>query len=140
MATESENPMFNIMLYGVLAVAGIMVLAPTLQQVFAALPSAQMLRAQAYYGIIDPRTLNATATLKWVSLVDAPPYTPWISASFFNDGPDKVNIGINRPDGSPIESGESLTVDLSGADRRIETIFYQCDPDGTASVRAIGKY
>lgn len=140
MATESENPMFNIMFWSVFAVVGIMVLAPTLQQVFSALPSAQMLQAQSYYGIIDPRTLNATGVLKWLSLVEDPPYTPWISVSFFNDGPDKVNIGINRPDGSPIESGESLTVDLSGANRRIETIFYQCDTGETASVRAIGKY
>ncbi len=140
MATESENPMFNTMIWAIFAVAGIMVLAPTLQRVFSALPSARMLQARAYCGMTDPRTLDATATLKWLSLVDGPPYIPWISASFFNDGPDRVYIGINRPDGSPIESGESLTVDLSGADRRIEVIFYQCDPGKTASVRAIGKY
>ena len=140
MATESDG-ILSVMVGAIFAVAGIAVLAPTLQQVFSALPSAQMLRAQAYYGMTDPRTLDANGTLKWLNLVDGPPYTPWISASFFNDGPDKVYIGINTPDGyPPIEKGESMSVDFFGADRKIETIFYWCDATRKAGVRVVGKY
>ncbi len=93
-------------------------------------------QSQLYEGENDPRTLNATPTKQ--SLLLSP---PWISVYFFNDGPDLVFININTST-QPLEIliGESLTIDMSGAERRIETIDYYCNPTKTAVVRVIGKY
>lgn len=97
--------------------------------------------AQAYEGKIDSRTLRATDELQFINLVDNPPYSPWISAFVINDGPNAVKVGINRP--SPflnILKDETRTIVNTNADRRIEDIYYQCDPGETASVRFEGQY
>jgi len=100
------------------------------------------LQAQALYlGRVDPRILQATQDLRWINLVSEPPYVGWISAAFFNDGPNSVFIGINNPDAlSEIGAGESLEVTMAGAQRRIELVFYKCNPGERASVRVVGKY
>ena len=98
-------------------------------------------RAQAYQGLTDSRTLNATPTTQWINLISDPPYTPWMSASFFNDGPNEAFIGINNPNELiEIASGESLDADMASAQRRIELVFWKCNAGTAASVRAIGKY
>jgi len=100
------------------------------------------LQARALYlGGTDPRILHATQDLRWINLISEPPYTGWISATFFNDGPNPVFIGINNPDAlSKIEVGESLEITMVGAQRRIEVVFYKCSPGEWASVRVVGKY
>lgn len=109
----------------------------------------QSLQAQAYSGLTDNRNLNSNPITQWLNLVSGPPYTGWISASFFNDGWTKggvhydwsVFIGVNNPDElTEIASGESLEVDMTGAARRIEFVFYKCGTGEKASVRVIGKY
>ena len=85
MATESDS-MLGIMVMAIFGVAGIAVLAPTLQRIFAATPMAQSYAAQVYLGATDYRVLEADGQLRWLSLVDATPFVPWITASFYNDG------------------------------------------------------
>ncbi|MBA7695800.1 hypothetical protein ES703_104436 [subsurface metagenome] len=146
--SESDSFM-NVMIGAVFAVAGVVVLAPTLQQIFAATPAAQLYAAQVYTGLTDYRILDADGQLRWLSLVDAPPFTPWITASFFNDGdvttdpPGAVSvyIAINNPDALvELKKGESQYADFSFAQRRIEIIFYKTDPSKKARVRVEGKY
>jgi len=99
------------------------------------------LAKQEFRGKLDPRTLNATDREKIIDLIDGFPNYPWISAYFFNDGPDAVYISINRADEiHEVEYGESYSVDFSSADKRIEIIYYKCDTDETASLRVVGKY
>jgi hypothetical protein len=99
------------------------------------------LEKEEYRGVQDSRTLNSTDAYQVEDLTREYPFTPWATASFFNDGPDTVYIGINRR-GSPaiVAAGESYQVDFTKADRRIELIYYWCDATETASVRVIGKY
>ena len=112
-------------------------------------PIAQQLQAQAYTGLTDSRVLNATPQLQWLNLLSSPPYRPWITASFRNDGWTgggvhydwSVFIGINNPDElHELASGEDYQVNMAGSDRRIEFIFYKANLGQRASVRAIGKY
>ncbi|GAJ13110.1 unnamed protein product, partial [marine sediment metagenome] len=85
MESESGDSILGIMVMAIFGVAGITVLAPTLQRIFAATPVAQSYAAQTYLGSTDYRVLEADGQLRWLSLVDAPPFTPWITATFFND-------------------------------------------------------
>lgn len=145
-----EDSMINTMFGIILTIVGIAVFAPTFQRIFSATPSAQMLRAQSYRGMSAEEVLSATPELKWLNLLEQTPYTPWITASFYNDGfklPDgtveknSVFIGINTPDElSEIAYGETLNVNMSFAERRIEIIFYKCSITKRASVRVVGKY
>lgn len=101
----------------------------------------QALQAQSYTGLTDSRVLTANRFLQWVNLVSSPPYSPWITASFYNDGPHSAFIAINNPDEpTEIALGGSIEVNMTGGDRRIEFVFYRCNAGETASVRAVGKY
>lgn len=101
----------------------------------------QYYSAQAYTGLTDDRVLNATPTMQWLNLISNPPYHPWITAHFFNDGPHSVFIAINNPgELYQLAMGEQKIVNMTGADRRIEFVFYKSNKGERASVRAIGKY
>ncbi|GAI54741.1 unnamed protein product, partial [marine sediment metagenome] len=54
----SDDSFLNIMLGSILAVAGVMVLAPTLQRMFPVAQLTQYLEAQSYVGLTDDRVLN----------------------------------------------------------------------------------
>ena len=101
----------------------------------------QYYSAQSYTGLTDDRVLDAIPAMQWLNLISAPPYHPWITAYFFNDGPHSVFIGINNPDELyQLASGEDKMVNLTGADRRIELVFYKSNLGEKASVRVVGKY
>jgi len=135
------DKIFEIMTWVVLTSAALIVLAPTLQRIASATPTAMLYRGQQYLGLEDSRDLVATDQLQWLDLLNNSPYTPWITASFFNDGPDSVFIAINLPSGfTELKSGESKSVNFSMADRRIEVIYFVCNAGESASVRAVGKY
>ncbi|GAJ20527.1 unnamed protein product [marine sediment metagenome] len=137
----SDDSFLNIMIGSIIAVAGVMVLVPTFQRMFPVTQLAQYLEAQAYVGLTDDRVLNATPTIQWLNLINDPPYHPWITAYFFNDGPHSVFIAINNPNElTQLANGEDKTVDMTGATRRIELIFFKTNRGERASVRAIGKY
>ncbi len=140
---------FDSMFSVVFLVAGIIALAPTLQRIFAATPMAQSYAAQSYIGSTDYRVLEADGQLRWISLVDASPFTPWITASFFNEGDPTTEpagktsayIAVNNPNALvELKKGESQYADFSFAQRRIEIIFYKTDPGKHARVRVEGKY
>jgi len=125
-------PKVLMVMFGVMLLAAVL---PVTQQAQA------QIYAQAYQGLTGSRTLNATPTMQWVNLLSDPPYTPWISASFFNDGPNSVFIAINNPaELAEIASSESLVVNMAGGQRRIEIIFYKSKIGEKATVRVIGKY
>jgi len=94
-----------------------------------------------YFGEVEPRVLTITDVTGWVDLVHNPPYVPWISANFFNDGPDTAFLSMNYPSNfTELRIGESLQINLTGAIRRLEVIFFRCNSGQTASVRVVGKY
>ena len=94
-----------------------------------------------FQGELDPRTLDATDKLQFITFIHEFPYVPWISAFFVNDGPDAVKIAINRPyDQFEMEINETRTISRAHAEERIRTIFYGCDPGETASIRVTGEY
>ena len=99
------------------------------------------LAAQAYTGLTNTLVLRATSTIQWMNLVSDPPYTPLITATFYNDGPNSVFIAINNPaELLRLNKDDSRIVSMSGGERRIEFIFYKCNPGESATVRVDGKY
>ena len=143
----AEDPiidsMFSIMLKAIFFTAALFVAAPTLQRVLAATPWAQSLAAQSFVGATDYRELDATDHLQWLTLT-----TPWITASFFNDGdptnplkPISAYVAINSPDAfTELKQGESSYANFSFAQQRIQVIFYKTTPGNRARVRVEGKY
>ncbi len=132
------TPLF--MLVMVMAVASITPVDAKAQQYYT---------AQSYTGLTDKRVLDVIPTLQWINLISDPPFTPWMSASFFNDGDittvpsgeASAFIAINNPDElHEIAKGETFDVNMVGAQRRIEFVFYKSNPGERASVRAVGKY
>ncbi len=140
---------FDSMLNVFFIVAGLIALAPTLQNIFAATPMAQSYAAQSYIGSTDYRVLDADGQLRWITLIDSSPFMSWVRASFFNDGDvttepagkTSAYIAVNNPNSFvELKKGESQYADFSFAQRRIEIIFYKTDPGKHARVRVEGKY
>jgi hypothetical protein len=104
--------------------------------------ASQALSAQSFTGFVDEKTLYATPAVRYINLLNTPPYTPWISATFYNISPDTAAyISINSPDNwVTIYPMSWQPIDMSGGTRRIEFIYYKTDPPGTATIRAVGKY
>jgi len=98
------------------------------------------LEKEEFEGKKDSRTLNTTDQPQWIDLINRFPNKPWATATFFNDGPNRVYISFDALDWTPLNLGESLPVDFTKADSRMKLIGYRCDPGNTASVRAVGKY
>lgn len=97
------------------------------------------LEKEEFEGKLDTRDLDATDELQ--SIIIEYPEKPWATATFFNDGPDPVHIGINNTNPyATLNSKDSIGADYTKADQRIKTIYYWCDTGNTASVRAVGKY
>jgi hypothetical protein len=98
-------------------------------------------QSQSYVGLEDIRVLNCTPYTQYINLLNAPPYTPWVSATFHNDGPDSAFISINNPDEfGEYKPGEDKQISMLSGQRRIEFIYYKCEPAKTATVRVVGKY
>ena len=102
----------------------------------------EKLTKEEFEGKLDPRTLSATDSLKWLDLIEGLPHKPWITAYFINDGPNSVKIRINHPEleFQVIKLNETLTINQEHADERIRRLFYKCDTGETASVRVVGQY
>lgn len=100
------------------------------------------LEKDEFEGVEDPRTLSASDERKVLDLVMEHPYKPWITVSFFNDGPDTVYLCINRMRVNPVVLliGESYSPTFAKGERRIELIYYWCSTGETALLRAVGKY
>ena len=102
----------------------------------------EKLEKEEFEGKLDPRTLDATDSLKWLDLIEGPPHKPWITAYFINDGPNSVEVGVNHPElkRQEIKLDETLTINQEHAKERIRRLFYKCDTSETASVRVVGQY
>lgn len=134
----SDDSFLNIMVGSIIVVAGVMVLAPTFQRMF---PTARYLQALQYRGILDPREIRVDSRFTWIDLIHDPPYRPWVHAFIINDGPDPVQMGINHPsDLEVLGIGETRTIDRTGADELIMSIFFVCPPGMKALVRVTGEY
>ena len=94
-----------------------------------------------FQGELDPRTLDATDKLQFITFIHEFPYVPWIGAFFVNDGPNAARLAINHPyDQFELGVKETRTISRAHADERIRTIFYVCDPGETATIRVDGEY
>ena len=92
-------------------------------------------------GRLDEKTLNATDKPEYINLLEEYPYTPYATASLYNNGPDSVKLSINNTyDWSELAKDESLEIDFTKADRRIEIILYRCNLGKTASITVKAKY
>lgn len=99
------------------------------------------LEREQFEGKVDTITLSATDEMACLNLLDRWHYTALISAYFANDGLNTAYIAINEPYAwLKIKINETRTVDHTKADRRIERIYYKCDPGETASIRIEGEY
>ena len=94
-----------------------------------------------FQGELDPRTLDATDKLQFITFIHEFPYVPWISAFLVNKGPNAAKIAINRPyDQFEIGAHATRTISRAHAEERIRTIFYVCDPGEVASIEVTGEY
>jgi len=100
------------------------------------------LEKEEFEGKLDPRTLDATDSLKWLDFIEGLPHKPWLTAYFINDGPDSVKIGINHPEleRQEVKAHETLTINQEHAKERIRRLFHKCDAGETASIRVVGQY
>lgn len=107
----------------------------------AATQTTQALQTLQYRGITDPREVRVDDRFIWIDLIHDPPYRPWVHAFIINDGPDPVQIGINHPsDLEVLGVDETRTVDRTGADELIMSIFFVCSHGQKALVRVTGEY
>lgn len=138
---DITDTMMDAMVYAVAFAVAVVGLSPVFRWILANTPAAQYYQSLKYTGLTDERRLQATPALQWLNLVSGPPHVGWISASFNNDGPNSVFIGINNPDElHELAFNEGYDADFAGAERRIEYVFYKCWPGEKALVRVIGKY
>ncbi len=100
------------------------------------------LERRQFEGHTDSKILNATSNQQFLNLLHQDPYHAWATAAFTNNGLGVVYIALNNDNvvGKPVAAGGVYQVDFRDADRRIEVIAYHCDPGGTATVLADGKY
>jgi len=99
------------------------------------------LEKEEFQGRVDSRTLGATDKQVCLDLREEWYYSPWAAAFFINDGPDTAYLAINDPFAwLELKADETRSIDRTKADRRIERLYYKCDPGETASVRVEGVY
>ena len=132
--TIYDDDMMDVMTKVLMLIFGVMFL-------MAILPVTQQAQAQAYQGRTVTKEVKANNTLRYLDVRFDYPYTFWISAYFVNNGPDPVEIAINYPDDKfTIRPNGTITVNRSGAQERIATIFYVCEKGKTAEVEITGEY
>lgn len=99
-------------------------------------------KKEEYQGrLIDERTLAVTDRVQSMTFIGDWPSAALMNAFLINDGTDRAYIAINDTGNwFTMESGETKTINRSGAEERIAIIFYWCDGGETASVRVTGEY
>jgi hypothetical protein len=106
-------------------------------------------QGQQYEGQSVADVLYVMPTLEYVDFIAGEPHVGLISASIHNDGWDIAGahyawsafIGINSDtELHELKSGEDYHVNMAGADRRIEKVYYHANFGQRALVRLVGKY
>jgi hypothetical protein len=67
-------------------------------------------------------------------------YMPWVSFSFYNDGPDPIYFSVNEDVAdmdTPVYKGEDVSVDMEK--RKINKLLFVCDTGKSASIRLYSK-
>lgn len=105
-------------------------------------PLSSLVQSQQYTGVPYDVDLPAVAAMQWVNFVDDDPYHPWVTGSFYNEGPDTAYLSFNTPDRfSELRIHETWNISWIGAAERLSVIYYKTNAAGeTALVRAKGKY
>ena len=99
------------------------------------------LEKQEFTGEEYSHDLACTEQEQVISITKDWPFMPYVRAHFWNYGPDKAYVAVNyNGDWIPLVKGAQHNVDHTGADERIQRIYYKCDPGETASVQVVGKY
>lgn len=141
-----SKDIMDTMTTSMMMVIGMIVFLPMILKSFGSRLGIAQAQTQTLQGHIDSRVLQATPALQWMNLISDPPYTAWVTASFFNDGllvggivvANSVFIGINNPDElHELMYGEQYNVNMTGS-RGIELIYYRSN--NGATVRVVGKY
>lgn len=135
-----SQDMMTAMIMAVFIVLILPVLMPSL--VSAQVGSAQYYSSQIYYGGAAPRRVNASGSVVgWLNLLKEDQGIPWVAFDMVNYGPNSVFIAVNNPDQwKEVAVGDGYSVNFLGATRRIETVFYKCNPGENASFEIVGKY
>jgi len=138
---EEQDPVADAMMKAMFIVVMIAALAPVLQRMFAGAAAAGVAGVLEYRGIVDYREIRANSNISWIDLIHDPPYRPWVHAFIINDGPGTVDIGINHPNERFVMGrGETRTIDRTGADELIYSMFFICPIGETAALRITGEY
>jgi hypothetical protein len=131
----------NAMSTSMMMIVSMMVFLPMIIKSFGSRLGIGQAQTLAYRGRTDSRELQAIPTLKWIDLIADPPYTPWVLCFIINDGPGAVEIAINQPnDRFIMASGETRTINRTGAEEKISSLFYVAEPGFTALLRITGEY
>lgn len=95
--------------------------------------------SQSYEGDLETRILYVTEAIQYWDLVNLEPFTPMVSLFLINRGVNRVFVAINTAeDWMEMLSGETRTISHVGASKRIELIFYRCDPGNIGVIEAEG--
>ncbi len=103
----------------------------------------KVLEKQDFTGVVDPRVLSVTDKPSFLDLINDEPYTPWIAVDLVNSGAKTALIGINQNGGRwefALLTGQVVTINRRGAEKRIELLFYRCNSGESTTVMVTGTY
>ena len=101
----------------------------------------ESLRREHIRGRIEERTLSANGKVQYLDLLVVYPRISYAVAILSNSGPDAVQFSLNIfDDWNILQINESITIDFTKANRRIDLIYYKCQAGETASLVVRGKY
>ena len=99
------------------------------------------LEREHFEGEVFARDLAATEELGHISLLGNHPYSALATAFLINSGPNDAHIAINEAyNWLVLRPLETRTIVHTKADRRIELIYFRCNPGESANVRLEGVY
>ena len=131
----TENDMMMIMMVVMMVYMMSQMFSPLAQN------ANRFFTSQSFQGDVETENLFPNGTTQYWDLVNQPPYTPLISLFCINRGASRVYLAINSAqDWMEIWPGETRVVDHTGAEKRIEIIFYKCDLGNTSILEVEGHF
>lgn len=136
-----SKDIMDTMTTSMMMVIGMIVFLPMILKSFGSRLGIRQAQTLTYTGRTDHRELQAISVLKWIDLIADPPYTAWVHCFIINDGPGVVEIAVNHPnDKFVMGPGETRTIDRTGAEEQILSLFYIAEPGQIANLRVTGEY
>jgi len=132
----NDQDMMTVMMFMVMILLMQQLITPIAQS------TSRYILKQSYVGNIEAKIVDVTDAVQYWDFVGQAPYTPLISVFLVNKGANNVYVAINATqDWMELWPNETRIVDNTGADRRIEIIFYKCSGAGRTSFLEIeGQY